>query len=355
MKYCFVFVCQQGNLELKSMLLAASLKHYLHCDYECVAAIPQPAVKWGTVSTDTLAFMRDLGVRSVPITNPISDNYPIGNKVAALAIDTPADKLIFLDSDILCGQELYPDTISPNLSSTLRSVPKATGEMQGIFAAPFSAVPSKILFTRNVKQWQQIYDLFDLPLPQWRVLCSGTDELMLPYFNAGVIAVQNGLGFAEMWRDCCRKIAAEVSITNKYPWLDQLALSVAIARLNLTVNVLDERFNYQVHSTPLPKDLPFFCHYHVPDWIRGEPRLNQLVNELATTYPVLKEKLLSSEWAQLLQPYTLTEQLLYSSRRQIKAFKHHIKRRFHLGTTCSQKHANLLGHSSGLTGWIVLP
>ena len=72
MKYCFIFVCQQGNLELKSMLLAASLKYYLRCDYECVAAIPQPATQWGTVSEDTLVFMHDLGVRTVPITNPIA-------------------------------------------------------------------------------------------------------------------------------------------------------------------------------------------------------------------------------------------------------------------------------------------
>ena len=348
MKYCFVFVCQQGSLELKSMLLAASLKYYLRCDYECVAAIPQPATKWGTVSTDTLDFMHNLGVRSVPITNRVNDNYPIGNKVAALAIDTSADRLIFLDSDILCGREFCPDTVSLDLSSTLETVSELSENKSGIFSTPISVVPSKILFTRDVKQWQQIYDLFDLPLPQWQVLCSGTNELMLPYFNAGVVAIQNGLGFAEMWEDCCRRIDVATSITHKYPWLDQLALPVAIARLNLTVEVLDDRFNYQVHSMPLPKDLPFFCHYHVPDWIRYEPRLNQLVNELANTYPLLKEKLLSSNWTQLLQPYTLTEQFLYSTKRQIKAFKHHLKRRFHFGSTCSQKSANLLGHSSGL-------
>lgn len=94
MKYCFVFFCQQGGLELKAMLLAASLKRYLRCDYECVAAIPQRATQWGTVSSDTLAFMQDLGVRTVPITNPINEYYPIGNKVACLGMDTSADKLI---------------------------------------------------------------------------------------------------------------------------------------------------------------------------------------------------------------------------------------------------------------------
>ncbi|GEM_PF-6268556 len=207
-----------------------------------------------------------------------------------------------------------------------------------------------MLFTRDVKRWQQIYDLFNLPLPQWQVISTGTNELMLPYFNAGVIAVQNSLGFAEIWEDSCRKIDAEASITNKYPWLDQLALPIAVARLNLTVNVLDVRFNYAVHSLPLQKNyLPFLCHYHVPSAIRGEPRLNQIVNELADAYPLLKEKLLGSAWAaQLLQPYTLTEKLSYSIKRQIKAFKHHVKRYSHIGTTCDKKNANLLCHSTGV-------
>ena len=244
------------------MLLAASLKHYLHCDYECVAAIPQPTAQWGSISVDTLAFMKSLGVRTVPITNQINNNYPIGNKVACLGIDTSANKLIFLDSDILCTREFSPDTISHNPSSVSGSLPELVGEIRGIFAAPFSAVPSSILFTRDVNRWKQIYDLFELPLPQWQVISTGTNELMLPYFNAGVVAIQTGLGFAEMWEDSCQRIDAEISITNKYPWLDQLALPVTIARLNLTVKVLDTRFNYAVHISPLPKDLPFFCHYH---------------------------------------------------------------------------------------------
>lgn len=147
MKYCFIFVCQQGSLELESMLLAASLKRYLRCDYECVAAIPQPATQWGTVSEDTLVFMHDLGVRTVPITNRINENYPVGNKVACLGIDTPADKLIFLDSDILCGQEFSPDTIVPIPSSIFRAAPESIEGIKGIFDPPFSAVPSSTLFT----------------------------------------------------------------------------------------------------------------------------------------------------------------------------------------------------------------
>jgi hypothetical protein len=134
---------------------------------------------------------------------------------------------------------------------------------------------------------------------------------MLPYFNAGVIAVQNGLNFAPVWEECCKLIDAEESITDKRPWLDQFALSVALLKLQLPHHCLEERFNYPVHLKPLPTVphlSPVLCHYHWPAVIRREPQLNQLVNELANTYPVLKQRLQQSpEWATLLSPYAFAK------------------------------------------------
>jgi hypothetical protein len=108
LKWSFVFVCQAGELEIKSMLLATSLQRFLRCNYELVAAIPQPTSQWGQISASTQALMQTLGVRSVPITNSIDLNYPIGNKVACLGIESSADKIVFLDSDILCLREFSP-------------------------------------------------------------------------------------------------------------------------------------------------------------------------------------------------------------------------------------------------------
>lgn len=288
MKYCFVFVCQSGELEIKSMLLAASLRHYLRGDYECVAAIPQPVSRWGTLSEPTLTLMQILKIRSVSITNRIDADYPIGNKVSGLSIDTPAEKIIFLDSDILCLRQFSPETT---------------------FTAPFNAKPADLAtFTSANALWQPIYDLFKLPLPNRRVISSVSGELMLPYFNAGVIAIQNGLDFGLRWEECCKIIDAETSITNKRPWLDQIALPIAVAQLNLTYQCLDERFNYPAHLKPLPNSFPFLCHYHWPSVIRREPRLNQLVVQLADNYPLLKEMLAKSPmWAQLLKPYLLSK------------------------------------------------
>lgn len=286
MNYCFTFVCQPGELEIKSLLLAASLKRYLRGDYECVAAIPQPVTRWGDLSATTTTLLSTLGVRTVPITNRIAEDYPIGNKVAALGIETPADRVVFLDSDILCLRDFSPDTW---------------------FQAPFNAKPADLaILTYDVQRWQKMYRLVNLPLPTWRQIATVSGELMLPYFNAGVIAIQNGLGFAQVWEECCRLIEADDTITDKRPWLDQFGLPVALTQLNLPHHSLDERLNYPAHLKPLPAALPFLCHYHWPAVLRREPRLNQLVSELADTYPLLKAMLLASpDWAILLAPYTL--------------------------------------------------
>jgi hypothetical protein len=295
MKYSFVFVCQQRELEIKSMLLAASLRRFLRGEYELVAAIPQPASRWGTVSEKTLALMQTLAVRSVPITNRIDENYSIGNKVACLGIETDAEKRVFLDSDILCLQEFGLDSV---------------------FDAPFCAKPVDLAnFARQeAVPWQPVYELFQLPLPNDRMISSTSGELILPYFNAGVIAVQNGLNFGSVWEDCCRQIDADPSITEKRPWLDQIGLAVAVSLLKLTYRCLDERFNFPAHLKPLLQlnrqrfSKPLLCHYHWPSVIRREPILNQLVVELAETYPLLKQLILeSSEWAALLKPYTLSK------------------------------------------------
>jgi hypothetical protein len=304
-KYCFVFICQQGELEIKSMLLATSLKRYLRCEYELVAAIPEPATRWGSISKNTLDLIQTLGVRTAPVINRINENYPIGNKVACLGIETQAEKIVFLDSDILCLREFAPE-----------------------FDAPFHAKPADLATftnTDHVSQWQPVYDLCQLSLPPERVISSTSGQLMLPYFNAGVIVVQNGLGFAQVWEECCQKIDAAASITKKRPWLDQIALPIAVNQLSLQYKCLDERFNYPVHLKPLPKSTvlsPFLCHYHRHSIIRREPLLNDLVKELANANLLLEKLILNSnEWARLLKPYTLQKSPRRLFSRPLTSFK----------------------------------
>ena len=128
---------------------------------------------------------------------------------------------------------------------------------------------------------------------------------MPPYFNAGMIAVRRDVCLGDAWVACARAIDAEASIGNKRPWLDQIALPVAVAKLGLEVDCLDERFNYPAHLKPIDaKNLPYFCHYHYPSVLRSEPQANALVLELAEQYPAIRQAIvLAPDWRVLLEPY----------------------------------------------------
>lgn len=94
---------------------------------------------------------------------------------------------------------------------------------------------------------------------------------------------------------------------DKRPWLDQIALPVALQKLRIAYQCLDESFNYPAHIKPLnPKKRPFFCHYHFPEVIRREPLLIRLVQELAGAFPAI-ESIVSEnpEWGPILtSPYS---------------------------------------------------
>lgn len=286
LRYCFVFVCQQGELEPKSLLLAASLRHYLRCDFELVAALPLPEAVWGRPSSATLGFLAELGVRVAGIENPIGPDYPIGNKLACVGIETTADKVVFLDSDMVCLREF---------------------RHEARFNQPFSAKPADFAtFAPEPEQWQRCYAAMGLPLPPERMTATVSGQLMPPYFNAGAIVVHRTAGLGEAWIEAARAIDADESVLNKRPWLDQIALPVALARLGLPTDCLDERYNYPSHVKPLNNaELPYFCHYHTPAVLRREPLANALVAGLAERHPALGAMLREEKaWAPLLEPYT---------------------------------------------------
>lgn len=287
MRYCFVFVCQAGALEPQALLLAASLRRFLRCEHELVAALPQPEAVWGRPAATTLAGLAALGVRTAPIVNPIGPEYPIGNKLACLALPTAADKIVFLDSDMLCLREFRPP-------------PR--------FAIDFNAKPADLAsWGGQADAWAAAYARAGLPPPRRRVKATVSGETMPPYFNAGMLAVRAGSGLGEAWAALARELDADPAVPDKRPWLDQIALPLAVAKLGLETDCLDERYNFPAHLRPLDAQcLPFLCHYHTPRVLRGEPAAHALVLELAGRHPALAAALQARpEWAALLAPYRL--------------------------------------------------
>jgi len=185
----------------------------------------------------------------------------------------------------------------------------------------FYAKPADLFtFGKEKHVWQRVYDCCKTPYPTARVLSSVSAELMLPYFNAGVVVADNTSSFASTWKACARLIDADDSIDNKRPWLDQIALPVAVLKAGLEWGCLDERFNFPLHLKPLQgSPSPFFCHYHSPDILRREPALNALLQNLADDIPILTTRMMElPAWERLLHKNPLNT---IKPKRRLSIFK----------------------------------
>jgi hypothetical protein len=271
-KCCVTFICQSGELELKALLLASSLRlNNPDNKVELVAAIPDPVV-WGELSDPCKLLLLQLNVRQQVVPSPWGEAYPIGNKIAAMGVPTQAPVTLLLDSDILCLRSFdYADFVSQELAAK---------------PADFNT------FKDLGAQWQLAYEQFNLARPEQRVMSTVGQEIIWPYFNAGVVAVKNGPEFSEIWLQTACDIDANTAIENKRPWLDQISLPIAAARCGYNFQALDDQYNYPAHVKPLSQagsQLPALCHYHWPSIIEQEPVLVSLVAELVKAHPVLTD------------------------------------------------------------------
>lgn len=271
MRSTLVFVCQRGDLEAKSALLAASLRRHLTGNVELVACLPSPETTWGRPSVTTLELFDTLGIRTVGISNLVDDAYPIGNKLSAVGIPTAAERMVFLDSDILCLRPFAIDTC-----------------FRGDFTAKPADLPTGV---QAAADWRRLYRAFGLAEPRRRLLATAAEQLLWPYFNAGVIAFRTGLGFPETWLTTARRIDADPAVPARRPHLDQIALPIALARLGIDFEPLPERLNFPAHLRPLPDDPPILCHYHGWDVLQREGVLRSFVRDLVAEFPALRDVL----------------------------------------------------------------
>lgn len=282
MRFAITFVCQRGELEAKSVLLAASLRRHLAGPADLVACLPGPESAWGRPARHTLHALDALDVARVTVRNPIDDSYPIGNKVACLdAWDrmggASPDRVVFIDSDILCTASL---------------------DLDRHLAADFSAKPVDFAtFGGGPAEWSRLYGLFGLQEPRTRVIATVSGEETWPYFNAGVIGVRADANLATTWAESCRRIDAEAWVPSRRPHLDQIALPIAAARCGLECTLLDESLNFPAHLRPLRATSPVLCHYHTPDIVIREPALAGLVASLVDQVPAVRPVLeANADW-----------------------------------------------------------
>ncbi|KAJ08946.1 hypothetical protein M003_18395 [Pseudomonas aeruginosa IGB83] len=274
-----VFVVHAGELEIKSAVLAASLRKRFGFSMDIIAACPSGKADWGVPSDASRRLYERLGIPLLPMDSPFGPEYPIGNKFAALALGPAVGHTLFLDSDMICVDAFEADMLC-RFDAALKPADMA-------------------LVAKQNDYWERIYAHAGSALPGDRVVTTCSGEAMPAYYNAGFILVRDARRFAEVWYRLAERVHADPLITNKMPWLDQLTLPVALHALNYKTRALSERFNYPLHIKPLSAASlpPFFCHYHSLDTLVSERSLWAELDELAKRFPELREVLaLDANW-----------------------------------------------------------
>lgn len=288
--YSFAFVCHKGGLELKALLLAASIALNARCKYEIVVCVPQPESIWGVPAPETMDLLNRLGARMLPVSNPLASRlqktgkdpfyFCHANKIDAVSMKTRADKIISMDTDIVLLKGFSDESAFPN---------------------QIDAKPVDVLaYIKDDETWQRLYKECRVKLPVQKFLSSHSHEPTYPYFNSGVIAIDPGTKLSKVWWEMAEKVSRFDWMPPRELYSDQVALPIAIQKLGLKYGLLPEDFNFPVHLKPL-ETVPTLGHYHGPRRLRTQPFLCSKIMEIAREHPaILKMIEADKEWSFLL-------------------------------------------------------
>jgi hypothetical protein len=164
--YSISLICQQGELEIKSILLVYSLLENLKDNFEINIRI----TKNSPPSQSTLSIFKKLKCKISYIAKPPIDDYAISNKIIAFDYKTSCTHKVFLDSDILALNNFsFPDIQTDYASAVV-----------GILS-------SNIMPT----VWTTLYKRLDIKFRKSPLFDQTNDDLYFhPYYNSGLIIIK---------------------------------------------------------------------------------------------------------------------------------------------------------------------
>lgn len=263
-----VFVCQKGELELKSILLVWSLRKTHGKNIQLFAAVPNYR-DWADISEETKKLFITFSVH-IRLFSPIfGDLYPIGNKISALGLLPSSEPGCFLDSDMLSLSAWQIKDMLSHYTTVVK--------------------PADLGTWGDLAEWKKAYVLANMELPERRVRLTVSHSLSLPYFNAGFIATKAPVELAAKWHEYAVLLNSDsADIENKYPWLDQISLPIAIQKIG-NWSCVTEFFNFPAHLRALNNDDIGLCHYHSPNVVLREPRLRALFESAIQEFPTISK------------------------------------------------------------------
>lgn len=183
---------------------------------------------------------------------PVDDDYFLINKTRLADLD--ANRLVFLDADTV--------VLAP---------------LNSLWEGRSADVIARIATS---------YERSDFPESLWRRALSLVEAPPTPYFNTGVLVLQNGVQreLRGAWRAACRTLWARYEPTTSYPALgrrfaEQMSFSAAVSRLELSHHEMDGNAEHATGwSFPVqdvePDDPPVIYHANGP-FVSQAARLEQ--------------------------------------------------------------------------------
>jgi hypothetical protein len=109
-----------------------------------------------------------------------------------------------------------------------------------------------------------------------------------------MISVDPDIGFGSAWLECAQNIDADQSIpiSAKRPWLDQIALPVAAAKLGIEVHALSVDYNFPSWDlSRQPSDKTVFYHYRRPSFLFGNSDIFGRASRAVSSFPLARREI----------------------------------------------------------------
>lgn len=240
-------------------------------------AIPSEGVAQDEVATE---IFKKYSCETYEIPEPglkvCGRDYRIINKINALRFFYKSGPAVLVDSDYI-----FIKSICENM----------------FFGRKCAAVPEH---GRHLFPWVDLYAKFQLPFPTVKVVL-GSGEVSDPWLNAGFVYAENPSLFGQIWYMYALAINDMEEVPERYPYLDQIALPLAMTHLTGKAFshdcVLSERFNQNLYSWAPDQSYVangFAVHHHnrvvllrkyfgstIIPWIKdGYPEIDYLLEKL---------------------------------------------------------------------------
>ena len=249
-----LLVAQSGRLTYEAVLFLASLRH-TSPDFtgKVVIAEPEPGPLWPTSPSINDPDARELIARFNAEVRTFHSHhfgaaYPQGNKIEALSVLDKKERFVFFDSDTL---------VLGNLAVLDFPVGQPTASMarEGTWPRPPLYGPG------YAEIWRALYERFGVDFEKTLDHSHTEDnwERYL-YFNAGWFTGDEAHTFRDRMLEIMLSVRddtpPELAAQALFPWLDQIALPVAIAshgggRPNERLNGLDGAITNHWRAMPL--------------------------------------------------------------------------------------------------------